>query len=146
MCIYTCVGLAKTIYIRCIYGVYIRSWPTLYMCVFVCAWACACLPKLYVPLRMPMTGMSTAMMRQRSTHKPQQLLLIKTGCEVCVSLMATHVVPSNMNLNTICRTTYTCTHTSIIGCTHAHTHAHTHTHTHAHTHTHTSSTSYSLGA
>jgi len=47
LCVSMCVGLARTIYTRCIYGIfgreitvytviygaYIRFWPTVYMCV-----------------------------------------------------------------------------------------------------------------
>ena len=50
VCVCVCVGLARTIYIRCTYGifgleitkytvhiyVYIRFWPTLCVCVYAC--------------------------------------------------------------------------------------------------------------
>ena len=56
LCVSMCVGLARTIYTRCIYGIfgreitvytviygaYIRFWPTVYMCVWVCMCVLVC--------------------------------------------------------------------------------------------------------
>ena len=111
------LGLARTIHIQCIYGIfgrditkitviygaYIRFWPTLTYIHTSATGGCtvACV------------RVHLCVFTQATTHKH--------------TLTRTHT----------CAHTHTCTHTR--AHTHAHTRTHTctHTHTHAHTHTHT---------
>ena len=128
--VYTPLGLARTIYIRCIYGIFVRE-ITKYTVLFCQPYT----PYIYgsgQPCDMCMLEVRNRILAAASQNR--------NAAAHCLKISA---VVQNYDLHThlcMCNDHYTHTHTHTRAHTHAHTLSHTHTHTHTPTHTHTHKT------